>query len=148
MCGRKQARHGCSSRCPSLPPPPPPPPSSSRRASLKDKPAQVTRSYDGLHLKVMVVGVCDWHGDVRLALGDDHLVGLVTHDGHRLALEPGNQVFVHRHRVHHCPVDFGVFSRDRWRIDLGAIALHCMVQYKRKPWCEPTSKYSTSEKLL
>ena len=36
----------------------------------------------------------DWHGDVGLALGDDHLVGLVAHDGHRLALEPGHQVLV------------------------------------------------------
>ena len=38
--------------------------------------------------------MCDGHGDVGLALGDDHLVGLVAHDGHRLALEPGHQVLV------------------------------------------------------
>ena len=60
----------------------------------------------------------DWHGDIGPAFGDDHLVGLVTHNGHCLALEPGNQVFVHWHWVHHRPEDFRVFGRDRRRIDL------------------------------
>ena len=42
-----------------------------------------------MHLVVMVVGVDDGHGDVRLALGNNDLVCLVAYDRHGLALEPG-----------------------------------------------------------
>ena len=42
----------------------------------------------------MVVGMRYWHRNVRLALGDDHLVSLIPDNGHRLALEAGNKVFV------------------------------------------------------
>ena len=70
---------------------------------------------------MVIVGVRDWHGDVGLALGDDDLVGLVPHDGHGLALEPGHQVLVEGHGVHHGPVDFRVLGGDRRGVDLGAM---------------------------
>ena len=66
-------------------------------------------------LKVMIVGMVDWHRDISVWCLHD-LISLVADDSHRLGSELVQDLLWKRLWIHHGPEDLAISCPDRWSV--------------------------------